>query len=132
MGQAASTLRFHAKRRLCRFFVLAWARCSAPEAPLLLISCLPVVLWFGLRKGQLARALSASALAVSTMLLVLLPWTVRNAVTLDEFQPLAPRFATMPGETVPRGIHGLGTHLALSIERSVFSLLEIERRGHPD
>jgi len=74
-----------------------------PEAPLLLISCLPVMLWFGLRKGQLARALSASALAVSTMLLVLLPWTVRNAVTLDEFQPLAPRFATMPGETVPAG-----------------------------
>jgi hypothetical protein len=34
---------------------------------------------------------------------VLLPWTIRNAVTLHEFQPLTPKYATMPGELVPAG-----------------------------
>jgi hypothetical protein len=31
------------------------------------------------------------------------PWTVRNAITLHEFQPLAPRNSNLPGELVPRG-----------------------------
>jgi len=34
---------------------------------------------------------------------VLLPWTIRNAVTLHEFQPLTPKYTTMPGELVPAG-----------------------------
>jgi hypothetical protein len=33
----------------------------------------------------------------------LLPWTIRNAVTLHEFQPLAPRNSNLPGELVPHG-----------------------------
>ncbi len=35
--------------------------------------------------------------------LTLVPWTVRNAITLHEFQPLAPRYANLPGEYVPLG-----------------------------
>jgi hypothetical protein len=35
---------------------------------------------------------------------VLLPWTIRNAVTLHEFQPLTSRYANMPGELVPYGV----------------------------
>ncbi len=31
------------------------------------------------------------------------PWTIRNAVTFHVFQPLAPRFATDPGEPAARG-----------------------------
>jgi len=33
----------------------------------------------------------------------LLPWAIRNAVTLHEFQPLAPRNSNLPGELVPSG-----------------------------
>ncbi len=33
----------------------------------------------------------------------LLPWVIRNAITLREFQPLAPKDANLPGELVPRG-----------------------------
>ena len=33
----------------------------------------------------------------------LLPWTIRNAITLHEFQPLAPKEANLPGELVPKG-----------------------------
>jgi hypothetical protein len=31
------------------------------------------------------------------------PWTIRNAVTLHEFQPLAPKNSNLPGELVPYG-----------------------------
>jgi hypothetical protein len=74
-----------------------------PEAPLVLISGLLVVLWIALRRGQFAKGLRAAALATAMCLVVLSPWAIRNAVTLHEFQPLTPRFATMPGELVPSG-----------------------------
>jgi 4-amino-4-deoxy-L-arabinose transferase-like glycosyltransferase len=35
--------------------------------------------------------------------LTLVPWAIRNAITMHEFQPLAPRYANSPGEYVPRG-----------------------------
>jgi hypothetical protein len=33
----------------------------------------------------------------------LAPWAIRNAVTLHEFQLLAPRYSNLPGELVPSG-----------------------------
>ena len=36
-------------------------------------------------------------------LLPLLPWTLRNAITLHEFQPLTPKDATLSGELDPKG-----------------------------
>ena len=33
----------------------------------------------------------------------LMPWAIRNAVTLHEFQPLAPKNSNLPGELVPYG-----------------------------
>jgi hypothetical protein len=74
-----------------------------PETPLILISSLPVVFWVALRRGQPSKGLRASLLSVAACLFVLLPWTIRNAVTLHEFQPLTPRYSTMPGELVPIG-----------------------------
>ena len=74
-----------------------------PESPLLLIACLPVVLWMALFRGQFARGWRAAVLACLACLLVLLPWTVRNAITLHEFQPLTPRYTTLPGERAPVG-----------------------------
>ncbi len=74
-----------------------------PETPLILISSLPVVCWVAFRRNQLGKGLRASMLSVAACLFVLLPWTMRNAVTLHEFQPLTPRYSTMPGELVPTG-----------------------------
>jgi len=74
-----------------------------PEAPLVLVACLPVVLWVAFRRGQFVRGIRASALAVLMCLLTLTPWAVRNAITLHEFQPLTPRYTNMPGELVPVG-----------------------------
>jgi hypothetical protein len=75
-----------------------------PESPLILVSSLPVVWWVTFKRSQLSRGLRAGVVSVAACLVLLLPWTVRNAVTLDEFQPLTPRFTTMPGELVPRGL----------------------------
>jgi hypothetical protein len=33
----------------------------------------------------------------------LLPWMGRNAITLHEFQPLAPKYSNLPGELIPYG-----------------------------
>jgi len=74
-----------------------------PESPLLLIACLPAVLWITLFRGQFARGWRAAVLACFACLLVLVPWTIRNATSLHEFQPLTPRYTTMPGERAPVG-----------------------------
>jgi hypothetical protein len=74
-----------------------------PESPLILISCLPVVFWVAFRRNQTAKGFRAAIFAIAACAAVLVPWTVRNAVTLHEFQPLTPRYATMPGELVPSG-----------------------------
>jgi hypothetical protein len=44
---------------------------------------------------------------------MLVPWTIRNWRTFDQFQPLAPRYATEPGEYVPMGFnHWVKTWMA--------------------
>lgn len=45
---------------------------------------------------------SALALLIG-FVVVLTPWTVRNERVLGIFQPIAPRYANMPGEFVPKG-----------------------------
>src|SRR5262249_20992690 len=82
---------------------VGFATLFRPESPLLLVACLPVVLWMMFFRGQFARGLRAAALACVACFLMLLPWTVRNAITLHEFQPLTPRYTTLPGERAPVG-----------------------------
>jgi hypothetical protein len=82
---------------------VGFATLFRPESPLLLISCLPVVLWTTFFRGQFGRGVRAAALAAIACFLVLLPWTIRNAISLHEFQPLTPRYTTLPGERAPVG-----------------------------
>jgi hypothetical protein len=51
----------------------------------------------------LLRAVTPVLLAALCVLLPLAPWTLRNWRTFHVLQPLAPRFATDPGETIPLG-----------------------------
>lgn len=56
------------------------------------------------RLPQASRSLLAPALvALLLTLLPLLPWTIRNFRTFHQFQPLAPRYATDPGEPINKG-----------------------------
>ncbi len=52
---------------------------------------------------RFARASYLGALFSAAFCLVLVPWTVRNHRVFRVFQPLAPAYAAMPGEFVPRG-----------------------------
>ncbi len=59
-----------------------------------------------LRKVLTIReALLAGVILSGLALAPLAPWTLRNLQTLHQFQPLAPRYATNPGEYVPSGFN---------------------------
>jgi hypothetical protein len=74
-----------------------------PETPLLLVtSGLLLAFWMG-KNGQMKRWFLVSLLMAFTCALPLLPWTLRNAVTFHEFQPLAPKNTMLPGELDPKG-----------------------------
>lgn len=54
-------------------------------------------------KNVLARTVAAGAVFSFAFVLVLVPWTIRNARVFHLFQPLSPSHGEMPGEFVPRG-----------------------------
>ena len=90
---------------------MAYAVLLRPEQGLLAAAVVPMMLWTVLRSsGHQAsrgsfrvRSLSPIVLAAVCVVLPLAPWTLRNWRTFHVFQPLAPRYATDPGETVPLG-----------------------------
>ena len=51
----------------------------------------------------ISRVFIAGTLFSFAFVLVLVPWTIRNARVFHLFQPLAPSHGEMPGEFVPRG-----------------------------
>ncbi len=74
-----------------------------PEAPLLLIVFLPVLAVRFLTRGLFRQFWAAAGILCVACALPLVPWAIRNAVMLHEFQPLAPKEANLPGEYVPKG-----------------------------
>jgi len=83
---------------------LAYALLLRPEQGLLAAAIVPTMLWMARfqESSPAQRALPAFAV-VLCVLLPLVPWTMRNWRTFRVFEPLAPRYATDPGEAVPRG-----------------------------
>jgi hypothetical protein len=74
-----------------------------PEAPLLLITtALALCVWLA-RRGQWTRLFVLLVVLGASCAVPLVPWTIRNAVTLREFQPLAPKDTMLPGEVDPKG-----------------------------
>ena len=87
---------------------LAYAVLLRPEQGLLAAAIVPSMLWmvFHSSARQSKRGLHPAypvILAVVCIVLPLVPWAVRNWQTFHVIQPLAPRYATDPGETVPHG-----------------------------
>jgi hypothetical protein len=74
-----------------------------PEAPLLLVTAFLILTIAHLRRGEFQRMILTVVLASFAAALPLVPWTIRNAVTLHEFQPLTPKDATLADELVPKG-----------------------------
>jgi hypothetical protein len=74
-----------------------------PETPLLLIALAILLIWRWRRFASWGHLVRVGALTALGLALPLIPWTVRNAFTLHEFQPLAPRYAILPGEFATKG-----------------------------
>jgi 4-amino-4-deoxy-L-arabinose transferase-like glycosyltransferase len=78
-----------------------------PEQGLLAAVVVPAMIWMAWQGGakgrSVVKAVLPAAVAAVCVLLPLVPWTVRNWRTFHVVQPLAPRYATDPGESVPLG-----------------------------
>jgi len=76
-----------------------------PETPLILLTVafFLVVRW--MRPANWTKLIRAGIITAMGFVIPLAPWTIRNAISLREFQPLAPRYAQSPGETVPDGYY---------------------------
>ncbi len=85
---------------------LGWiaAALLRPDGALLgLVLCPALVLYARRTKPILFRAFPYAALASLASLLAFTPWAARNWHTFQVFQPLAPRYATDPGEPTNPG-----------------------------
>jgi hypothetical protein len=84
-------------------FAIGLGTLFRPEAPLLLVTAFLILAVVLLRRGGFKRLLLTILLMGFAAALPLIPWTIRNARTLHEFQPLTPKDATLPGELDPKG-----------------------------
>jgi 4-amino-4-deoxy-L-arabinose transferase-like glycosyltransferase len=82
-----------------------------PDGALLPIAFFPAVIWYG-RKSVLGfpaigvrRALRLACISGLLSALPFIAWTYRNWQTFHLFQPLAPRYATDPGEEIDPGFN---------------------------
>ena len=86
---------------------MAYSILLRPEQGLLAAVIIPSMIWIVWRQAGSGRSrlkgVLPIALAAICVLVPLVPWTVRNWRTFHVFQPLAPRYATDPGEVVPHG-----------------------------
>ena len=77
-----------------------------PDGGILLAALLAYLGWrFLLESSRRKQLISAAVLVSVCALAPLTPWIVRNWVVFGVFQPLAPRYATAPGEYVPLGFN---------------------------
>jgi hypothetical protein len=87
-------------------FALAYSVLLRPEQGLLAATVVPAMIWLVWKTSGhrivLARLLPVAVTALCVVL-PLAPWTARNWRTFHVIQPLAPRYATDPGEPVPLG-----------------------------
>ena len=74
-----------------------------PESPLLLIAAWIVLAVILFAQHEAKRWMQTVVGMGLICAIPLVPWTVRNAITLHEFQPLAPKYSNLPGELVPYG-----------------------------
>ena len=74
-----------------------------PETPLVLAVMWLVAVPYLVMRRELRRAAQLVVISGVTCFLPLVPWGIRNAVTLHEVQFLAPEYSNLPGEIIPYG-----------------------------
>jgi len=84
-------------------FVVGVGALMRPETPLILITTFVALAFWMIPRGEAKRWVGLCAVMGFSCAVPLIPWTVRNAITLHEFQPLAPKDTTLPSEVDPKG-----------------------------
>ncbi len=84
-------------------FVVGVGALMRPETPLILITTFVALAFWMIPRGELKKWVALCALMGFSCAVPLIPWTIRNAITLHEFQPLAPKDTTLPSEVDPKG-----------------------------
>jgi hypothetical protein len=98
----------------------SYAALLRPDGALLAVALCPAMVWYGWRGGVgrggvgqggvgqgggVARMMRLAAAAAMLSVLPFVPWAVRNWRTFHVIEPLAPRYATDPGEAVFPGFN---------------------------
>lgn len=89
---------------ICAGLLIGFCTLFRPESPLLLIAAIGVLAVILIYQRETVRWVQTSAVLVALCVIPLLPWAIRNAITLHEWQPLAPKNSNLPGELVPYGL----------------------------
>jgi hypothetical protein len=103
-----SLARFHAKsswaNALCFTFAITFAALLRPDGALVGVALVPALL-LGLRRSAIPRPriLRMGAVCVLLAMLPFAVWTARNWSVFHIVEPLAPRYATDPGEPINPG-----------------------------
>jgi hypothetical protein len=84
-------------------FVVGLGALMRPETPLLLLTTFVALAFWMWPRGEVKRWVMLCALMGIGCTIPLVPWLIRNAVTLHEFQPLAPKDTMLPSEVDPKG-----------------------------
>jgi 4-amino-4-deoxy-L-arabinose transferase-like glycosyltransferase len=86
---------------------LSWSYAALlrPDGALLAVALCPAMVWYGRQRWIVRRVVPYAAVAALLSVLPFVPWTIRNWRTFRVFEPLAPRYATDPGEPTNPGFN---------------------------
>ena len=86
---------------------LAWSYAALlrPDGALIAVALCPAMIWYGRRRWSTRGLIPYAATAALLSVLPFIPWTIRNWHTFHVFEPLAPRYATDPGEFTDPGFN---------------------------
>ena len=90
---------------LLEAFAWSYAAVLRPDGALLAVALCPAMVWYGRKRWGTKRVMRYAAVAAVLSVLPFVPWTMRNWRTFHVFQPLAPRYATDPGEFTDPGFN---------------------------
>ncbi len=84
-------------------FAWSYAAILRPDGALLAVALCPALVFYGAGAWGRAPMIRWALLCGLLSVLPFIPWTLRNARTFHLFEPLAPRYATDPGEPINPG-----------------------------
>lgn len=86
-------------------FAFSYAAILRPDGALLAVALCPALVFYGAKLWGMRLMLRMALVCGVLSVLPFVPWAIRNWNTFHVFQPLAPRYATDPGEPTNPGFN---------------------------